>query len=88
MESNKMKIRKLVLQMLENSIDPMKIAIDKALTSGCIDIDSWDENHNAMIIPKAILIAVMETEAEQYKAKGTSFEKQVKKEVKNIKLCI
>ena len=38
-----------------------------------------------MIIPKVIVAALMESEATQYNARGTSFEKKIKKEVKNLR---
>ena len=78
----------LTKDMLIESIEPMKKNIAKAINSGAIDIDSWDENINKMIIPKCILITVLENMADQHKATGTSFEKQVKKEVKNLKYFI
>ena len=37
-----------------------------------------------MILPKCILTAILENEARQYTARGTNYEKQMKKEVKNI----
>ena len=85
---NKKKIKKLTVEMLNNSKKYMIESIDKALNSGTLDIDSWDENSNPMILPKVILIAVMQNEAEQYRARGTSFEKKMKKEVKNLKLYL
>jgi hypothetical protein len=38
-----------------------------------------------MIIPKCITTALLEQECTQWDASGTSFEKQIKKEVKNIR---
>jgi hypothetical protein len=37
-----------------------------------------------MILPKCIVTAILQNESTQYEAKGTSFEKHVKKEAKNI----
>jgi len=82
---NKEKIKELALEMLERSFEIMKTKVDKALKSGAVDIDGWDGSHNFMLLPKSILIAILEDEADQYKATGTSFEKQIKKEVKDIK---
>lgn len=79
------KIKKLVKDMLIESHKKALANIDKALNSGCIDIDNWDENINSMALPKTILTAILEEEARQYSARGTSFEKQIKKEVNNIK---
>jgi hypothetical protein len=41
-----------------------------------------------MILPKQIIIALLEDEAEQYKGVGTRFEKEIKKGSKNIKLFL
>lgn len=37
-----------------------------------------------MILPKCIVTALLQNESRQYEGKGTSFEKTVKREVKNI----
>lgn len=84
----KIKIEELTLMLLENSYELMKVKIKKALNSGSLDIDSWDEHNESMIFPKIIACALLEDEADQYKVKGTYFEKQVKKEVKNLKLFL
>ena len=78
------KIRQLVLGMLNKSHDTMTKKIDKLLDSGAVDIDSWDEVSNSMILPKCIVTAILQNESHQYEGKGTSFEKQVKKEVNNL----
>lgn len=84
--TNKMKIAKLAQAILEDSYAKAKQNVIKAINSGAIDTDAWDEKHNPMLIPKAIVIAVLNEEADQYSAKGTSFEKFIKKESKNIGL--
>ena len=88
METTKKKkkaIAQLVKDMLNESHEAMLKKIDKALNSGAVDVDEWDKTNNPMILPKCILIAILQDEATQYEAKGTSFEKQVKAEVKNIR---
>jgi len=83
--AKKRKIKALAKWMLKDSKKKMEEKIDKALNSGALDIDNWDENNCSMIIPKIIVAALMESEATQYNAKGTSFEKKIKKEVKNLR---
>ena len=85
METKKEKIKELVKEMLIESHNKAMQNIDRVLNSGCIDIDSWDEKIAPMILPKAILTAILENEAIQYTAKGTIFDRKIKKEVKNIK---
>ena len=85
MESNKEKIKKLVKKMLIKSHHETVKNIDKVLDSGCIDVDGWDDECAPMIIPKAIVIAILIYEARsQYAAIATSVENQIKKEVENI----
>ena len=79
----KAKLKRLASELLKDSQKAMKDKIDKAINSGSLDIDSWDER--TFILPKIIVAALLEDEAEQYKGKGTSFEKYVKKEIKNLR---
>lgn len=79
------KIKSLVTDMLNESHEAMIKKIDKALNSGAIDVDGWDESNNPMILPKCIVTAILQNESTQYEAKGTAFEKEVKKEVRNIR---
>lgn len=85
MKSNKEKIAELVKEMLNESHELMIKKIDKVLNSGCVDVESWSEDNSPMILPKCIVTAILQHESTQYEGKGTSFEKQVKKEVKNIR---
>lgn len=82
---NKEKIKNLVIEMLNESLTDINKKLDHVLNSGAVDVEGWDEKTAPMITPKTILAALLENEAAQYYAKGTSFEKQVKKEIKNIK---
>ena len=82
-QAKKDKIKNLVSEMLTESYDCMIKKIDKLLNSGAVDVENWDENNSPMILPKCITTAILKNESTQYDAKGTSFEKQVKKEVAN-----
>jgi hypothetical protein len=77
-------IKTLVSDMLEESYHAMIKKIDRALNSGAIDIDSWDKDKFPMITPKIIVTAILKNESSNYEGKGTSFEKQIRKEVKNL----
>ncbi len=83
-DKKKAQIKKLALKMLKESFDKQKAKVDRALNSSAIDIDAWDENSNPMLIPKAIVVAILIDEADQHNCAGTSFEKEVKKNVKQI----
>ena len=80
MDRKKLKIKELVLDMLNDSHIQMVNKLEKI-------INQWDENINSMIIPKSIVIALLEEEKSQYDAKGTSFEKEIKKNIEKIKYC-
>lgn len=84
----KQKISALASGMLKQSYEAMEKKIEKALNVGAIDVDGWDENNAPMILPKCIVMALLLDESEQYSAKGTSFERQIKKEVLNIRQFI
>lgn len=79
------KIKSLVLDMLNESHENMIKKIDKALSCGAVDPSEWDDKTNPMILPKCILTAILKNESTQYEGKGTSFEKQIRKEVENIR---
>lgn len=84
MKSNKEQIAELVKDMLTESHEAMLKKIDKVLNSGCVDTEGWSKDNAPMILPKCIVTAILQNESKQYEAKGTSFEKQMKKEVRNI----
>ena len=84
----KTKIKKIAIEMLKVSQFEMEKSIEKALNCGALDIDSWDEKNNPAILPKIIVMAVLQNEAEQYSAGGTCFEKEVNKNVKNLRCFI
>ena len=83
-QDKKNKVKSLAADMLKESFESMIKKIDAALNSGAIDIDTWDPQNNPMILPKCIVTAILKNESTQYEGKGTSFEKQIKKEVTNI----
>lgn len=82
--AKKRAIKKLVKEMFKRSAGELETKIERALKSGAIDIDSWEPDVNPMLVPKAILIAFLRDEANQYTCNGTSFEKQVRNDAKNI----
>lgn len=86
--AKKRAIKKLTKKLLKESYKEAEKKIDKAINSGALNIDDWSAEYNSFIIPKIIIVSILENEAEEYKATNTSFEKEVKKEVKNLKLFI
>jgi len=83
--SKKTKIKRITNKLLKDSIPHMKDLIKKALDSGALDLEKWDEKLNHMIIPKSIFIAVLKVTADQYSSIGTSFEKEMTKDINNLK---
>jgi hypothetical protein len=87
-QEKKEKIEALVIEILNDSKEAMVKKITMALNCGALDIEDWDENKSPMIVPKIIIAALLESESTQYSARGTSFEKKIKKEVKNLRYYI
>lgn len=87
-ENKKEYIKGLTMGLLIQSFQSMNDKIDKAIESGALDIDEWDPVNNRMIIPEIIATAILEDESTQYSCKNSSWEKQIKKEVKNLRLFI
>ena len=85
---NKTKIAAHVLSMLDECYRNADKLVEKALNSGAIDVSGWDEKDKPMLVPKAIVIAILREQANQHDAKGTSYEKQIEKQAKNIQLFL
>lgn len=86
---NKEKIEQITKELLQESCKDMEVKIKRAINSGAIDTDEWDENNNSFIIPKSILIAVLTSEADDYMPRqGSLFEKEMKSNIKNLKYFI
>jgi len=83
-QEKKQEIKKLVIEMIKESEVAMIKKIDTILESGAVDVENWNANICKMILPKTIITALLTNESVQRDGRGTSFEKQVKKDVKNI----
>lgn len=81
----KEEIKSLTIGTLDIAMDAMKAKIKVLLDSGAINVSDWDINTNPMISIKAMAIALLQAEADQLDARGTSFEKEVKRQVNNFK---
>ena len=82
------RIKALALELLEQSHADMVKKIDKAINSGAVDCQGWDPKSNRYVLPKCIVMAILEEESSQYLAHGTSMERRVKSEVRNIRRFI
>lgn len=81
-------IEKLCQKLLKDSMMRSKLKIKSAIRSGALDIDSWDEETDFMVMPKAIVTAILESESDQYDG-GTSFiGSKIRKEANNLKRFI
>lgn len=87
-EEKKELIKKYSSNMLEQSYECMIKKIDKALNSGCIDVESWDVNKYPYILVNSIVSAILDNEADSYNGSGSSFEKKMKKDIRNIQRFI
>lgn len=86
--SKKQALKDLTIKTIVNDQEKLIEKINKAIDSGCIDIDEWDPENYSMLIPKAIIRAVYLEGADQFSLSGTSFHKENEKQVKNILLFI
>jgi len=87
--AKKTQLKKLVKELLKESHKAQIEKIEKALNSGAIDIDSWDSENNPMITPKIITTAILEdAAATHYSCRNTTFERQTKKDIKNLRYFI
>ena len=75
----------LASDMLKRSHDDAIKNIQKVLKSGAIDLESWD---GSMVLPKTIVTALLEEESTQWVVTGTSYAKQVKRDVRNIRIFL
>lgn len=82
------KVKSLVEEMLNESHDAVMKKIDKALDCGAIDISDWSATNAPMMLPKCIVVALLEEEARQYDCRGTSYQRKVKKLVSSIRLYL
>ena len=83
----KEKIKALVIELLNNSHEEMLKKIDRALNSGALDIENWNEKTSPMVLPKTIATAILESEATYY-CTGTTYAKRIKRDVKNLRYFI
>ena len=86
--NKKDQIKCLVVEMIGYSQKAMLEKLERVMNSGCIDIDGWDEKNAPMLLPKAIVTALLESESYQYSGKGTAYERKIKKDVRNIRYFI
>jgi len=84
-DRKKEKITQMVVNLLLGSHEKMVEKISNLLNSGAIDLDSWNDKFDSMILPKTIATVLLQDESVQYTCTGTSFEKRIKKDAKNLK---
>jgi len=78
-------IKRHVKIMMRDSQKHMMEKLEKVLVSGCIDLENWDAENAPMIVPKAIMCALLDNEHFQYAPPKTiASYKQWKKEKRNI----
>lgn len=84
LEEKKKVIAQITNEFLNNAFEKMQEKITRAIQCDALDIEQYDSEFNTAIIPKTIVAALLLEEAEQWKCKGTSFEKQMEKDVKQL----
>lgn len=87
MSYKKAYIESQVELLMEQSKKAMRENLTKALNSGAIDIDNYDPEHNSMVLPKTIWVAILEEEATQFTCPLDHI-KQFRKDIKNLKMFL
>lgn len=87
-EEKKAAVKTLIEVMLKDSKENMLKKVDVLFESDVVELSSWDKDDKPMILPKSIICALFESEMMQYNAKGTSYERRVKKAVRNFRYYI
>lgn len=77
-------VRKLVWSMIHEAAKHAQSRITETIKSGAINIDEYDLEHAPMVLPKTITAALLQAEIRPLLGTGTKYEKQVKKDIKNI----
>jgi len=77
----KTELRKKTNKLISDAVSGMRKNMEKAISSGSMNIEEADDNY---ILPRSLVIALLQEEINQFDCKGTDFEKEVKKNAKNI----
>lgn len=77
-------VRQLVWNMIRESAYHAQSRVTEAIKSGAINIDEYDFEHAPYVLPKTITAALLQAEIRPLLGKGTKYEKQVKKDIKNL----
>lgn len=81
-EEKKKKLKSDVEELIGHCYKWALDDVERAVNSGSIDIESWDQN--TLVLPKIITTAIMQKVSRQYAGLGTRHENRIKNEVKNI----
>lgn len=77
----KKELRKKTRQLIQDSAQWMRRDIERVLLSGAVDYANAENNY---VLPKTIMLALLKEQMRNYDGKGTSYEKQIKKDAENI----
>lgn len=81
----KKEVRKKTRELIQYTSKWMRRDLEKVLSSGCINLNNWESNY---LLPKTIMLALHQEQMRNYDGRGTSYERKIKKEAKNIYLHI
>ena len=77
----KTQLRNYTNKLISEAVKGIRKNMEKAIASGSMNIQEAEDNY---ILPRSLLIALLNEEINQFDCSGTCYEKQVKKEAKNI----
>lgn len=75
----KEQLKEKTIELLNNAHEEMVEKIDKAINSGCMDLENADNNY---LLPKILVSALLKDMVFQYKPMGDT--KKAEKEILNI----
>lgn len=81
----KKEVRKKTRQLIQQSAQWMRRDLEKVLLSGAVDYANAENNNR---LPKTIMLALLKEQMRNYDGRGTSYEKQIKKDSDNIYACL
>lgn len=78
--------RKKTRELIRHSAARMRENIEKALLSGAINLNSYEDDY---VLPNTIMLALLQEEIRVFKpSDGSRYKKEVEKNAKNIYACI
>lgn len=78
--------RKKTRELIRRSADRMRKNLERVFLSGAVNLPSYEDNY---VLPTAIMLALLKEEMTNFQPTNFSqYKKQIKKNAKNIYICM